>query len=96
MLENFKEWWKEATPEEKKDLAEYAQTSLNFLYQLSYRTDKGARLAQVSPEYAGRLEDAVRIINAAPRHKPLPEVRRGDLNPVCAACRYYQGCKNGQ
>lgn len=94
MLENFKEWWSEATPVEKKELAEYAGSSLNFLYQLSYRTGTGSRPAQVSPEYAGRLEDAIRIINAASRHTPLPDVTRGDLNPVCAACPYYKGCKN--
>lgn len=93
MLENFKEWWKEATPEEKKEVAHYADTSLNFLYQLSYRTDKASRPAQVSPEYAGRLEEAIRVVNSTPRHSPLPEVTRGDLNPVCAACRYYKGCK---
>jgi hypothetical protein len=87
-LAKFRQWMAASTPDEKKELAIKAGTSLNMLYQLSY----GNRNA--SADLAGRIEDGVKRINKRKRHTPLPEIGRGDLCEACAKCRFYRGCES--
>lgn len=51
-ISNFKRWMKQSTPDEKKELAKGAKTTLGLLYQLSYGTRKA------SNEVAARVEQA--------------------------------------
>jgi transcriptional regulator with XRE-family HTH domain len=87
-MAKFKTWWKEAASSEKKQVAEFASSSVMTLWQYANGTRRP------SPDMAGRLEEAIAIVNRLPRHKKLPEVTRGDLNDVCATCKYYKECKS--
>lgn len=87
-VEKFREWMKESTITEKKELALKARTSLSLLYQLGY----GTRTA--SADLAGRIEKASSILSRKSRHKPLPVILRGDLVDACAKCPYYKECGN--
>ena len=85
-IAKFKSWMKESTIDEKRELAENAETSLSLLYQLSYGTRKA------SSELAGRIEKSAAAIAKRGRHKALPELRRGDLAEACAKCQHYKDC----
>jgi len=85
-IAKFKTWMKESTIEEKRELAEHAETSLSLLYQLSYGTRRA------SAELAGRIEKSAALISKKERHKPLPELHRGDLSEACTKCKYYKEC----
>jgi hypothetical protein len=81
-ISKFKAWMKESTIDEKRELADNAQTSLSLLYQLSYGTRKA------SSELAGRIEKA-----SAGMNSELPVLKRGDLSEACARCSHYKECK---
>ena len=83
-IANYKQWMKDSTIEEKKELAIKARTSLSLLYQLDYGT------RNASADLAGRIEQGVKSINRRKRHTPLPEVMKGDLCETCAKCRFYK------
>ena len=85
-ISKFTTWMKESTIEEKRELAQKAETSLGLLYQLSYGTRKA------SSDLAGRIEHSASVIGKRVRHKPLPELRRGDLAEACAKCPHYKEC----
>lgn len=85
--EIYKQWFKEATPFDKSEVARLAGTALALLYQLSYGT------RNASPELAGRIAAAMREVGSRARHAPLPVVGRGDIAGACAECPYYQSCK---
>ena len=87
-MTRFKDWMKESSIEEKRELARKAETSLSLLYQLSYGTRKA------SSGLAGRIEKAAASIAKRKRHTPLPELRRGDLSEDCAKCPLYKECGN--
>jgi hypothetical protein len=80
---------KESTIDEKRELAEKAQTSLSLLYQLSYDPPNNRN---ASSGLAGRIEKAAAMIGKRKRHAPLPELRRGDLAEDCANCKLYKEC----
>jgi len=88
-IAKFKSWMKESTIEEKRELAAHAETSLSLLYQLSYDPPNNRK---ASSELAGRIEKAAALIGKRKRHKPLPELRRGDLAEACAKCQHYKDC----
>jgi hypothetical protein len=93
LMKAFMKWWKEADASERGECAKLADTSLATLYQMSYGTRSNGRPFNISNEFAGRVSSAITTINARPRHKPLPVVGRGDMNPTCAACPYYRKCE---
>lgn len=85
--EIYKQWFKEATPFDKSEVARIAGTALGLLYQLSYGT------RQASPELAGRIAKAMTEVGTRQRHAPLPVVGRGDIATACDECPYYKSCK---
>ena len=87
-IQKFKAWMKESTIDEKRELAEKAETALSLLYQLSYEK------RHASSGLAGRIEKAAAAIGKRKRHTPLPELRRGDLAEDCANCKLYKGCSD--
>jgi hypothetical protein len=78
----FKQWMKESTIDEKRELAKKAETSLALLYQLSQEHRRA------SSELAGRIEKAAAKIN-----KGLPVLTRGDLSEACAVCKHFKDCQ---
>jgi hypothetical protein len=86
-IERFREWMEESTIAEKKLLALRAKTALSLLYQLGYGT------RNASADLAARVAKGIEMVNSKPRHKPLPEVLRGDLCETCAKCSYYKECE---
>jgi hypothetical protein len=85
-ISRFKLWMKNSTAEEKKELAEKAETALSLLYQLSYGTRKA------SPELAGRLEHAAIKVGTGVQGK-LRAFTRGDLSEACAKCHFFKDCQ---
>ncbi len=92
-VEVFKEWMKEATPDEKAEVAVRAATVQSILYQLTYEKRSNGKPFTASTALAGRIAAAITEVNSRPRHKPLPTVGRGDLSPGCGACPYYNSCE---
>jgi len=88
--EKLRDWMREATPEEQRELAAGAGTSRSHLYQLTYPKEKGGRVA--SADLAARIEEAVKPITARAKGR-LPALARGDINPTCGACPYYHKCR---
>lgn len=82
VMSKFKEWMKQSTIAEKRELAEKAGTSLSLIYQLSYGTRKA------SSGLAGRIEKA-----AAKISNKLPILTRGDLSEDCANCKHFKDCQ---
>jgi hypothetical protein len=89
----FKKWMKEATAQDKTDVAGLARTSVSILHQLTYEKRSNGKPFNASPDLAGRIVVAIGAVNRLPRHKPLPDVGRGDLAPGCAKCPYYTSCE---
>jgi len=87
-LNAFRDWMQAARAEEKKQLAELADTTIGTLYQIagSYRTNGVPR---VEPSLAARIELATKMM----RRKGLPVVLRTQLSPVCAACEFARRAK---
>ncbi len=92
-ISNYKQWMKESTIEEKKELAIKARTSLSTLYQLDYGVRANGKPFVASSELAIRITKALTAIGKRKRHAPLPNVRQGDLSSVCAGCKFYKDCK---
>ncbi len=92
-ISNYKQWMKDSTIEEKRDLAARAQTSLSTLYQLDYGVRANGKPFVASSELAIRITKAIAAIAKRRRHAPLPDVRQGDLSSVCAGCKFYKDCK---
>lgn len=92
-MKRFLEWMRKSAPDEKVEAAKLADTAPHMLRLMAYEMEgkKHGRIA--SPELAGRVEDAISKINERPRHKTLPSVDRGDLNPTCKECKYFKACK---
>lgn len=80
----LKQWFKQASKEQKQELACIAGTSVGHLYQIS----SGNRIA--STELAGRIEQASGTLH---RVHGLPRLYRYDLSPSCAVCPYAKRCK---
>lgn len=89
----FKKWMKEATPDEKAEVAGRASTVQSILYQLTYEKRSNGKPFTASTGLAGRIAAAISEVNSRPRHKPLPAVGRGDLAPGCGECPYYKSCE---
>lgn len=85
-IAKFKTWMKESTIEEKRELAEKAETALSLLYQLSYEK------RHASSGLAGRIEKAAEVIGRRKRHAPLPVLTKADLSEDCAKCWYFKEC----
>lgn len=81
----MKKWMTAATADEQEKMAELADTSRNYLYQVA----AGARVP--TPALAGRIEQAARQLRKASKNR-LPVLTRADLSPVCGACPYAQRC----
>lgn len=82
----MKTWMRAASAEEKRRLADLAETTLGTLFQIagSYRT-KGE--PHVEPALAARIEAGTKHL----ARKGLKPVHRTQLSPVCAACSYVKG-----
>jgi hypothetical protein len=76
---NFKRWMQKATPDDKKQLAKGAKTTVPLLYQLTY---EGQNKRVASSDLAARVEKA-----------SGGKITRGDLNPTCESCPYFKECK---
>lgn len=85
-LRPLKDWMKLATTMERDALIEGAHTSRDHLYHIA----NGVRT--VSPEIAGRIEAAAKVLRKASKGR-LPELTRADLSPVCGECPYAKKCK---
>lgn len=92
-IEVFKEWMAEATPTEKRIVADSAKTSISILRQLSYENRSNGKPFAASPDLASRIASAISFVNGGVRHKPLPAVGRGDLAAACGKCPYYTSCE---
>lgn len=77
----LKQWMAAATVAEQKQLALAAQTSRQYLYQLS----NGYRSA--STDLAGRIEIASEPIRKMSKGR-LPKITRMDLCNACEVCPY--------
>lgn len=80
-------WWQQATPEQKRVLAELSGTTVAAMHQAAhaYRSDGQLR---ITPEFAARIE------RASAQLEGLPLLRREDLSPTCAACELVAGCRD--
>jgi hypothetical protein len=86
-MNKLQEWMDRATPEQKKQLAEAAGTTLGSLrFTAAARRFNGT--VSITPEFARRLELAAATIHDA----ALPTIKREDLCPACAQCEYQQYC----
>lgn len=79
----FRKWMAKATPEEKIQLAQLAQTSVGSLHQIAggYRS---AGKANVRPEMARRIE----LASTKLARNRLPAIRREQLCEACGRCEY--------
>jgi len=84
-LDVFRNWMKKASVTEQQKLAELANVSHRFLYNLSC----GARNA--SSVVAGRIEEAAKKVRED--NKKLPVLKRYDISPECSNCPYALRCK---
>lgn len=83
----LKNWMDRATPEQKKQLAAMANTTLGALRQAAgaWRTDG---VPSLTPEFARRIELAAANI----KDPELPKLRREQLCIACSNCEYAKKC----
>lgn len=86
-MNTMRKWMDKATPAEQLALAEAAETTRNYLYQVAggHRT--------VRADLAGRIEVAAKSLRKASKNR-LPELTRADLSGTCAKCPYAKKCLN--
>ncbi len=87
-MKKFKQWLKMATKDERLLLASLADTHSQMFYKFQYEKENGGRTP--SSELAGRIENAVAVINRERPERGFPVVTRADLSPVCAKCPYFR------
>jgi RNase P subunit RPR2 len=86
-MANIKDSMAAATTQEQKTLAEKANTSHNYLYQLA----SGVR--EVSVDLAARLEVAAAELQRVSKGR-LPSLTRFDMCDECAQCPYVLKCNS--
>lgn len=81
-------WWQEATAEEKKALAQLAETTVESLHQMAgaYRTDGELR---ITADVARRIEAATKKL----QRRGLKMLRREDMSPACSQCEFAAKCR---
>lgn len=86
-MNKLQEWMDRATPEQKKQLAEAAGTTLGSL-RFTAAARRFGGTVNITPEFARRLELAAATIH----DDSLPTIKREDLCLACAQCEYQQRC----
>jgi hypothetical protein len=81
----MKAWMQAASPEEQQALADRAETTRPYLYQLS------GGFRDAGPALARRIELVTAQMTRESRGR-LPTVYRTDINPDCRACEYAAKC----
>ena len=79
----FGAWWRALGAREKLALAKRLKVVPNYLSQLS------GGFRPFSVRMAVRLENAVTTLQR--RGYDMPPIECGQMNDVCAKCRYYTG-----
>lgn len=81
-------WWQEATADEKKSLAQLAETTVESLHQMAgaYRT---AGELRITSDVARRIERGT----VALLRDGLPALRREDMSPACSMCEFAAKCR---
>lgn len=83
----LQKWMSVATPEEKRELAFRAITTVGALRQAAGGYKTGGKLA-LTPEFAARIIAAADYLH----RKGLPILHKGDLCPACRECKFYKQC----
>lgn len=81
-------WWQEATADEKKALAQLAETTVESLHQMAgaYRT--GGEL-RITSDVARRIERGTLAL----QRRGLKMLRREDMSPACSQCEFARKCR---
>ena len=89
----FLTWMKNAAKDEKEEAARIAETASHQMRLIVYEMEGKPHGRVPSSELAHRIVKGLRAINARKRHKALPDVTVGDINPTCRDCEYFRKCK---
>jgi len=87
LLENYRAWMAQATPEQKKELA--AKAGLSYAY--AAHSLGRPYMASPSVAVAVRLEEAFAEMNCP----ALPTVKRDDIAETCHTCPYAIAARRG-
>ena len=86
-MNKFKQWMANATADQKKKLAESADTTVGSL-RFAAAAKRFDGVVNLTPEFARRIE-----IGAAAIGDPhLPVLKREDLCLACSTCEYAKQC----